>query len=207
MRRRLTATGISKRYGPKAILRDVDLAASGGECLGIVGDNGSGKSTLLRVLAGVLTADSGSVALTIDEHDVAPETIPQHVGFVAPYLRLYDEFTSTELLHLHARWHGRHVDATHVARILDRVGLADRANDIIRTFSSGLQQRMSIALAVHLSPDVLILDEPSVTLDRRGRDVLEAEILRARAEGVIVILATNDDRERQLCTSIFNVSS
>ncbi|MBU3741145.1 MAG: ABC transporter ATP-binding protein [Candidatus Kapabacteria bacterium] len=207
MTRQLTATAIHKRYGPRPILRDVHVTAYGGECLGIVGDNGSGKSTLLRVLAGVLTPDAGSLGLKVNGTDVAPELIPQHAGFVAPYLRLYDEFTSTELLHLHARWHGRHVDATHVENILDRVGLTDRADDVIRTFSSGLQQRMSIALAVHLSPDVLILDEPSVTLDRRGRDVLEAEILRARADGVIVILATNDDRERQLCTSIFNVSS
>lgn len=80
-------------------------------------------------------------------------------------------------------------------------------NDSIRTFSSGMQQRVTIAVAVHCNPDLLLLDEPSVTLDRRGRDVLEAEIARIRAMGSIVVLATNDDRERSLCSSLCNVSA
>jgi heme exporter protein A len=130
-----------------------------------------------------------------------------HVGFVAPYLRLYDEFTPQELMHLHARWHGVVASASVLADVLHRVELQGRANEPIKTFSSGLQQRMAIALAVQLSPDVLILDEPSVTLDRRGRDVLESEIKRACDRGAIVLLATNDDRERELCTTFFNVSS
>lgn len=207
MRRTLTAAGLAKRFGTREILRGVDLAITGGECVGIVGDNGSGKSTLLRILAGVLTPDAGTVSLSIGDATIAHDELPQHVGYVAPYLRLYDEFTPVELLHFHARWHGLRADPAEVAAVLSRVGLADRMNDSIRTFSSGMQQRVTIAVAVHCNPDLLLLDEPSVTLDRRGRDVLEAEIARIRAMGSIVVLATNDDRERSLCSSLCNVSA
>jgi ABC-type multidrug transport system ATPase subunit len=190
MRRTLTAAGLAKRFGTREILRGVDLTITGGECVGIVGDNGS-----------------GTVSLSIGDGTIAHDELPQHVGYVAPYLRLYDEFTPVELLHFHARWHGLRADPAEVAAVLSRVGLADRMNDSIRTFSSGMQQRVTIAVAVHCTPDRLLLDEPSVTLDRRGRDVLEAEIARIRAMGSIVVLATNDDRERSLCSSLCNVSA
>jgi heme exporter protein A len=207
MTRMLIGTGIRKRYGVRTILRDVDVTARGGDVVGIVGDNGSGKSTLVRILAGVLTPDAGSVSLQVHGKGIAFEKLPQHVGFVAPYLRLYDEFTAAELLHVHARLHGTAVTDDHVHTTLARVGLGGRQDDVVRTFSSGLQQRVAIALAVHLEPDVLVLDEPSVTLDRAGRDVLEAEITRRRQAGGIILLATNDDRERSLCTTFVHVSS
>lgn len=207
MSRILTATGIAKRFGTRDIIRGVDLIVHGGDCVGIIGDNGSGKSTLLRMLAGALTPDAGTVTLSLGGVVIAQSDLPQHVGYVAPYLRLYDEFTPVELLQLHARWHGQQADPAEAERVLTRVGLSDRMHDVIRTFSSGMQQRVSIAVAVHCNPDLLILDEPSVTLDRRGRDVLEAEIARMRAIGSIVVLATNDDRERSLCSSLFNVSA
>lgn len=207
MSRTLTATGLAKRFGTRDIIRGVDLTINSGECVGIVGDNGSGKSTLLRMLAGVLTPDAGTVSLSIGDVVIPQSDLPLHVGYVAPYLRLYDEFTPVELLHMHARWHGVRADLAEIDAVLSRVGLEDRKSDLIRTFSSGMQQRVTIAVAVHCNPDLLILDEPSVTLDRRGRDVLEAEIARMRAMGSIVVLATNDDRERTLCSSLFNVSA
>lgn len=206
MTSRLVARGVCKQFGARTILRDVDLAVQTGECLGILGDNGSGKSTLIRMLAGVLTPDAGSVVASIHGSDIPYDELPRHVGLVAPYLRLYDEFTPAELMRLHARWHGSDVSSADIRSVLGRVELSSRCDDPIRTFSSGLQQRMAIALAVQLLPDILILDEPSITLDRRGRDVLEAEIMRARDRGAMVILATNDDRERQLCTAFYNVS-
>jgi len=206
MRRTLTAAGIAKRFGTRDILRGIDLMITGGECVGIVGDNGSGKSTLLRILAGILTPDAGTVSLSIGDATITQDDLPQHVGYVAPYLRLYEEFTPVELLHFHARWHGLHANPAEVVAVLSRVGLADRMNDAIRTFSSGMQQRVTIAVAVHGNPDLLLLDEPSVTLDRRGRDILESEIDRLRAMGSIVVLATNDDRERSICSSLCNVS-
>lgn len=207
MSRTLIVTGLGKRFGTRDIIRGVNLTINGGECVGIIGDNGSGKSTLLRMLAGVLTPDAGTVRLNIGDAAITQSDLPQHVGYVAPYLRLYDEFTPIELLHMHARWHGLHADPAEVAAVLSRVGLEDRMHDGIRTFSSGMQQRVTIAVAVHCNPDLLILDEPSVTLDRRGRGILEAEIARIRAMGSIVVLATNDDRERSLCSSLFNVSA
>lgn len=207
MKRSLIASDIHKRLGARTILRGITMQAIGGDCVGVIGDNGSGKSTFVRIMAGILTPDKGTVSLRVNDTDIPVEHMPQRVGYVAPYLRLYDEFTATELLHLHARLHGVTVSDDGVQATLERVGLGARRTDIVRTFSSGLQQRVAIALAVHLMPDILVLDEPSVTLDRAGRDVLEAEIIRQREAGSIILLATNDDRERSLCTTFVNVSS
>lgn len=206
MKRSLIATNIHKRFGSREILRGISMQANSGDCVGVIGDNGSGKSTFVRIMAGILTPDVGSVLLRVHDTDIPVEDMPQRVGYVAPYLRLYDEFTATELLHLHARLHGVTATDDEVRTTLERVGLGARRKDIVRTFSSGLQQRVAIALAVHLMPDILVLDEPSVTLDRAGRDVLEGEIVRQREAGSIILLATNDDRERSLCTTFVNVS-
>ncbi len=196
----ITATDITKTYGPRRILRNVSAAARGGDCLGIIGQNGSGKSTFVRIVAGVLRPTSGTVSFELDGRSIADESRPMHTGFVAPYLRLYDEFTAVELLDLHARLHGRIVDSTRTHETLERLELSERLTDRIQTLSSGQRQRVAMALAVHLEPPLLILDEPSITMDNRGRELVEHEIRRHRERGGIVILATNDDREKELCT-------
>ncbi|MBN9398946.1 MAG: ABC transporter ATP-binding protein ['Candidatus Kapabacteria' thiocyanatum] len=196
----ITATDITKTYGPRRILRNVSAAARGGDCLGIIGQNGSGKSTFVRIVAGVLRPTSGTVSFELDGRSITDESRPMHSGFVAPYLRLYDEFTAVELLDLHARLHGRIVDSTRTHETLERLELSERCTDRIQTLSSGQRQRVAMALAVHLEPPLLILDEPSITMDNRGRELVEHEIRRHRERGGIVILATNDDREKELCT-------
>lgn len=201
----LKASSIGKSFGGRTILKNISCTVSNGECLGIIGDNGSGKSTLVRMLSGILRPDVGTVSLVINGVDVASEDLPSHVGFVAPYLRPYDEFTPIELLRLHDMLAGRTFDADTGAATIRRVGLAERSSSLVRTFSSGQRQRMLIALAIHHRPLLLILDEPSVTLDTAGRTIVE-EIIRDQClRGGCTILATNDDRELDLCTSILSV--
>lgn len=196
----ITATDITKTYGPRRILRNISAIAHGGDCLGIIGQNGSGKSTFVRIVAGVLRPTSGTVNFEIEGRSITDEARPMHTGFVAPYLRLYDEFTAAELLDLHARLHGRTMDSRRTHETLERMELSERRADRIQTLSSGQRQRVAMALAVHLEPPLLILDEPSITMDNRGRELVEHEIRRHRERGGIVILATNDDREKELCT-------
>jgi len=197
----LYATALRKTFLLRNVLKDVSLHVSSGNVLGVVGDNGSGKSTLVRILAGVLREDSGTCTLTLNGSKITPIERPLHVGFVAPYLRLYDEFTARELLDLHARLQGADANAEHTMAVLERCGVAGRADDVISTLSSGLRQRVALALAVHRDAPLLILDEPSITLDASGRAVLEKELHRHVNQGGIVILATNDEREKELCTT------
>jgi len=196
----LHAVNLRKSFLSRRVLNDVSLHASSGMVVGVIGDNGSGKSTLVRILAGVLRQDAGSCALTVQGAEISTMDRPLHVGFVAPYIRLYDEFTATELLHIHGRLKGIAVDPTYTTSLLERIGLADRANDVISTLSSGLRQRVALAIALHHQPPVLILDEPSITLDTAGRNVLERELHAHVLRGGIAILATNDEREKDLCS-------
>lgn len=203
----LHVRGLSKRYSSRWIVRDVDLSATSGEVVGIVGNNGSGKSTLVKMIAGVLRPTSGTVTLRLNDSVVAPANVPQLCGMVAPYLQIYDEFTPVELLQLHAQLHGRTLEASHADAILGRVGLDHVASQPVRSFSSGMRQRASLAIAVSLSPALLLLDEPGVTLDEPGRAALQECITSARNTGSIVILATNDDRERSLCDRVVHMFS
>ncbi|MBC8124781.1 MAG: ABC transporter ATP-binding protein [Candidatus Kapabacteria bacterium] len=202
----ISIENIKKSFMGRLVLRDVSASASSGDVLGVFGTNGSGKSTLMRIIAGVLRPDSGSVRMTHNGFDVDISNRPFHCGYVAPYLQIYDEFTPRELVLMHAKLHDKRVSVEAAMNVLSRVGIEQRADDIVRTFSSGMRQRVAIALAVCLEPPLLILDEPSTTLDVDGRQILAREVEAHQHRGGIVLLATNDERERELCTHSINVS-
>ena len=198
----LVGKGLTKRYGSRTVFEDINVECSNGMVLGIFGPNGSGKSTLLKILAGILRPDSGTVLRP-------PSSVlrsPSSVGLVAPYLNIYDEFTPIELLELLCRLHGTMINKVTIDETLERVGLSARANDLVRTFSSGLRQRTILALAVHLEPALLMLDEPTVTLDDAGREIVKNEIARQRARKGITVIATNDEREKALCDHFINIA-
>ncbi len=195
----LRADNLHKSYNGTAVVRDVSLHVEGGTALGIRGANGSGKSTLVRMLAGVLRPDAGTVSLQTSGTFVPRETIAHHIGFVAPYLQLYDEFTPAELLAMHARLAGRRLPMQRSAECFDAVGLRNRPHTLVRELSSGQRQRVALALAISLNPVALILDEPGVTLDADGRAAIERVVAMQCNNGGFVILASNDERELQLC--------
>lgn len=201
----LRAENVSKRFGSRDVLRDISCLLRSGSITGIVGANGSGKSTLAKVLSGVLRPDAGIVELSMGDSIIERADIPFHCGFVAPYLSLYDEFTPIELLELHGALHSKQFSRESINDVLVRVGLEVRGNSRVRTFSSGMRQRVALALAVSHEPAVLVLDEPSTTLDEDGRRMLSVEVLRAAERGAIVIIASNDTREIEMCHDAIRV--
>lgn len=202
----LVARGISKSFGKRSVLGNFSHEFAGGAITGIIGPNGSGKSTLAKILAGLLRPDTGDVELRLANQIIERVDIPFHCGYVAPYLTLYDEFTPQELLSMHGAFHGIQLATSACDEIIQRVGLGARATSRMRTFSSGMRQRVALALAVSLDPPVLVLDEPSTTLDESGRLILVTEMQRAAQRGAIVLVATNDARERDLCTRTIEVA-
>jgi heme exporter protein A len=195
----LTASNLGKIYNGVPIVAAVHLAVQGGAVLGIRGPNGAGKSTLVRMLAGVLRPNEGSISMTVHGTEVAREHIPQHVGFVAPYLQLYDEFTPSELLMQNAKLAGTSITNNRIQECLDVVGLRVRPHALLRELSSGQRQRVALAVAIGRTPTALILDEPGVTLDADGRAAIARVIAMQCNRGGFVILASNDERELNLC--------
>lgn len=195
----LIAKGLGKAYGKRHVVRDLNVVVHSGECLGIIGPNGSGKSTVVRMLGGLQRPDTGSVEL--QENNITMPDVVSRTGLIAPWLHVYEEFTATELLRLQLRLHGQADDEVGIAQTLERLDMAPRAHDAVRELSSGLRQRVLLALAVLRTPAVLLMDEPSITLDAPGKQLVRAEIERHRGLGGVVILATNDDEERTWCTT------
>lgn len=202
----IEAQALSKTFVARSVINNFTLSAHSGEVVGILGSNGSGKSTVLRMLAGLLRPDSGSVSLSVGGEEIPQRARPQHAGLVAPYMHVYEEFTPLELMSMHSSMLGSQPASTVDGDVLHRVGLYDRRNEHIKTFSSGLLQRAILALAVHHEPPLLLLDEPSVTMDDAGRRIVEQEILLQCQRGGIVCLATNDSREHALCTRTLSLS-
>ncbi|MEM6326096.1 MAG: ABC transporter ATP-binding protein [Bacteroidota bacterium] len=196
----LRAVNVSMHYGFRRVLRDVSLEVRPGEPLAIVGPNGSGKSTLTRILAGVLTPTAGRVDLIVGGARVETEDHAHRIGLVTPDLNLYPPLTARETLDFLARVRG--TPRTAIAPVLERVGLADRADDRVQTFSTGMRQRLRLATALLHDPPVLLLDEPSATLDPAGRDLVTALVGDASR---VVVVATNDAAEVALCARSFSV--
>ena len=184
------------RYGRRRLFEALTVSVTPGAPLAVVGANGSGKSTLLLVLAGVVAPTAGAVTLTVGGRAVPAAARPLAVGLVAPALHLYEPLTARENLSFLARARRLPAPAARVEAALDRVGLLDRADEPLGTFSTGMRQRMRIAAAVLHRPAVLLLDEPGATLDAAGRALVVGLVAEP---GAVVVVATNDPAEAALC--------
>jgi len=190
----IQAVGLIKRFGFRPVLRGLDLSIPRGQSLALMGANGAGKSTLLRLMVGLGRPDGGT--LTVGGWDIPREAahIRAHLGVVTHKPLLYEGLTARENLLFFGRLYGLTGAAldSRAEELLAQVGLKKRGFDLVRGFSRGMLQRLSIARALLHQPDMLLLDEPFTGLDLAGVDVLTAVIDSARAEGKTILLTTHD---------------
>jgi heme exporter protein A len=195
----IRANGVSKNFNRNAIFKDISFSLSSPASLSITGKNGAGKSTLSKILAGVLSSTHGSITYSVDEKNIDIEDFKHHVGFVSPYLNLYDEFTALENLQFLSGIRGaRQQNGNRIKDLLTCVGLWNRRDDIVGTFSSGMKQRLKYSFALLHEPAVLILDEPTSNLDTEGIDIVQ-QIIGEQKKSNILIIATNNDEEAFSC--------
>ncbi len=197
---RITVNGVSKEFNRRKVFDNVNFEISNGHSIAITGPNGSGKSTLVRIVAKVLSPTRGRVHYYFDGANGSDDMVRDAIGFVSPYLQLYDEFSALEnLMFLNRiRLNSRRPSQVEAEKILAKVNLAHRKDDLVRGFSSGMKQRLKYALALSHSPAVLILDEPTANLDDEGTAVVR-QIVREQTERGILILATNSAEEAAWC--------
>ncbi len=195
----LRARNISKEFNRRSVLRDISFTLSVGDSLAITGKNGSGKSTLVKILAGVLSPTRGTAEYFAESKKLHPAEAKEKLGFVTPYLQLYDEFSAMENLKLLSMIRSNtSAIAGEAETLLKQFQLWDRRDDFVRAYSSGMKQRLKYVFALLHRPQVLILDEPTSNLDSEGIEIVKTIVARQKQSGILVA-ATSDSDEASWC--------
>lgn len=199
----LAVEQLAKAYGSRQALDGVSFEAAEGELLGLLGPNGAGKTTLIRCLSGRVRPDAGGITLL--GQPLGPRGGRELLGFVPQELGIYPDLTTRENLRAFGVFNGLR-GRTLRARIdwaLEWTGLADRAEDLPKSFSGGMKRRVNIACGVLHNPRVLLLDEPTVGVDPQSRERIFSMIEALRGTGTTVLLTTHHLEEaEQRCDRI-----
>lgn len=193
---------LTKSYGQRPVLQNLNLALLPGEIYGLLGANGAGKTTAINLICNLIQADSGSIHLC--QQPVSRKTKPL-LGVAPQENLLYESLTCSENLTFFARLYGFSGQscATRVRHCLEAVGLADRANSPVEILSGGMRRRMNMAIALVHQPKLLILDEPTTGLDIEARYGIWELIRQLKNQGMTILLTTHllEEAER-LCQRI-----
>ena len=193
----LRADRLTHRFGERTALSEVSFDVGAAELIAVIGPNGAGKTTLLSVLAGVLVPTSGSVARADGAGSRADGAGSRATGWVPQQPALYSKLSVAENLRLFARLERVPDPEASVALMLEQTGLAARAADQVKDLSGGNQQRVNIAIGLLSRPQVLLLDEPSSSLDPRQRARLWEFLAGLSGQGTSVVYSTHDVHEAQ----------
>jgi len=183
----LVAASLTRRFGARTALSDVSFEVKSSEVVGIIGPNGAGKTTLLSILAGVLSPSDGAFFTRGD----------RQIGWVPQQAALYSRLSVAENLRLFARLEKLPDPEAAVEQMLVQTGLEDRADDEVVQLSAGNRQRVNIAIGLLCRPSVLLLDEPSASLDPRQRERLWQFIAGLVEAGTAVVFSTHDVGEAE----------
>ena len=183
-----------KSFGPKNVLRSLDLDIDSGEIVVVKGKNGSGKTTLLKALSTLEKPDDYDLA-EIDEFDLVSnsEEIRSRVGFLSHNPPFYPELSGLENLDFWLDLHPAEYGLDYASEMLAKVGLIMFKDDMAGNYSRGMIQRLGFAIAISHSPTTLLLDEPFTGLDDEGSEIIEQHLLRLKEDGCSILLSSHDD--------------
>lgn len=201
---RLEIINLSKSFNRKLIFRNVNFVLQKGSCLIVTGKNGSGKSTFLKIISGLISQSSGELKLFINQKEIKKENYYQYLGYVSPYLVLYDEFSLYENLLFASKIRDIKIDFNQINNEIEKIGLLKRKDDLIKTYSSGMKQRAKYLFSMLHNPFMLCFDEPTSNLDDEGKKYV-FNLINEASKDKIVIVATNEHSELDLSKNILNL--
>ncbi len=200
----LKAIDLGKNFGRRLIFKNLNFQIENSGIMGISGANGSGKSTLVKIIAGINSPSSGKIIHSYDGIEISYEKLHNYIGFVSPYLVLYEEFSAWENLDYFAKIRDVKFDKEKIEYLLNQFLLFDRKGDLVKTYSSGMKQRLKFIFALMHSPKLIILDEPTSNLDSSGKDAVY-QIIEEEGKTNIVIIASNEESDISLCTIVLKL--
>ncbi|MCL4551141.1 MAG: ABC transporter ATP-binding protein [Bacteroidetes bacterium] len=193
-----------KYFGRRLIFDNINFKFTAGNIYGISGPNGSGKSTLVKIIADLISPTRGNVIHKAGEKVIEAEQLHNYLGFVSPYLYLYDEFTAEENLIHFSNIRGIKFQRDKAEHLLNEVNLFERRNDLVRGYSSGMKQRLKFIFALLHNPMLLIFDEPTSNLDDAGKNKVY-ELISLEAKNNLVIVASNERADLAPCKEIIEL--
>jgi heme exporter protein A len=200
--------GLSKAFGNRWALREVDLDVAQGQFLTIFGPNGAGKTTLIRILATLSRPTTGTITLAGLELRNASAEVRRRIGLVSHQTLLYPDLTAEENLRFYGQMYDVPQLGERVQEVIELVDLAPRRHDPLRTYSRGMQQRLAIARAFIHDPPILLLDEPYTGLDPQATETLREALQRLISREHTIIMTThNPERGLDLCDRVAILSA
>ncbi|MBM4157688.1 MAG: ABC transporter ATP-binding protein [Ignavibacteria bacterium] len=206
----LICRDIGKDYEGRTIFRNINFELINPSSLAITGRNGSGKSTLIKIIANLIRPTSGSVEIFKNKVKLEKKSHYTVFGLSAPYLNLYDELTCRENLEFYYSlcFSGNKEKIKQrkdtIDFLLNKVNLLNRSEELLKSYSTGMKQRIKLCFSVLKDPPVLLLDEPGTNLDDDGMKILK-EIAEEQKRKGILIIATNEKDEAELCDTKLNI--
>jgi ABC-2 type transport system ATP-binding protein len=198
-------TNLTKKYKSLVAVDKLDLKVKANTIHGFLGPNGAGKTTTIKILVGLLKPDGGSVSVLGQEVGWDKPDVRSRIGYMPELPKLPKHLKGRELLDIYGRMYGmtKEERAKQVPKLLDMVGLRERGNDLIGTYSKGMQQRLGMAQALLNEPKLVILDEPSLGLDPTGMVEIREIMKEMSKEGVTIFLSSHLLHEvEQVCTHV-----
>ena len=194
---------IGRRFNQEWIFKKINYQFIQGQSYAILGPNGSGKSTFLQVLAGSLSPSKGTITYSHQEKKIDVEGVFKHLSIATPYLELIEEFTLLELLEFHFRFK-KIMDGWTVPKLVQLLQFESSENKEIRYFSSGMKQRVKLAIAFATDSPILMLDEPTSNLDAQGVDWY-LNLIETFAKKRLLLICSNQSHEHEFCNHRFNI--
>lgn len=196
---------LGKRFNREWIFKKFSATLQAGKSYTFVGPNGSGKSTLLQVISGVMPSTEGKIIYQLGNQTIDEDKWYKQLIIAAPYLELIEEFTLLELLDFHTGFKPLK-EGTSKNELIERIELEGSKNKAIKYFSSGMKQRLKLALAFYSDVPVVMLDEPTSNLDAKWSAWYRDEVQRLSLNQILLI-CSNVPAEYDFCDTIINVSS
>jgi ABC-type multidrug transport system ATPase subunit len=195
---------IGRRFNREWIFRDVNYVFETGTSYAILGANGAGKSTILQLISGSLSSSEGVISYSKEGVLLNPELVFKHLAMAAPYLELIEEFTLNELIDLHFQFK-KYRSGLDRLQLIELMGLKRSEFKAIKHFSSGMKQRVKLALAFCSDTEMILLDEPASNLDQQGLEWYLSLVKEFSADRMLII-CSNQIQEYSFCKNQLNIA-